>query len=535
MLKAFSVLWLAVFMPTLFLILPTGLSPIGLINAYVEENYYEKTYRGTFYLIEQQLQAVPSAQWPEVIEGLSETFGYSLQLQPIEALQLDSEQQGKLMAGTYVLTTTDHSVLLHRVKESAWALSLGLNQSLAEHVSRNSVGTLHLLAQSMDALPVTEWPQYLQSVSPQFPFSLTLQTDEELVLSATENETMASGQPVVQQQPDGLVTVYYRLRTPYVLKADQIDVQYPLGQYYVLLLITFVLCISAAMFLWVYPLWRDLNRLAVTANDFGEGRLELRAKVSRSSTVERLGRSFNQMADSIEEMILGQREMTNAIAHDLRTPLYRLRFAFEMLESEETTTAQKDKYENVIRASIDDLDHLINQTLVLSRYSRIADVSQFKACNLAQQIERELAHFQDEQTDLMIDYHCCDAMRSSTLIMDSRAMIRALNNLLSNAGRFAQMTIRVSLTCHGDQCSLVVEDDGCGLPESAWSKVFEPFAQENNAPRERHSGHGLGLAIVQQIAIWHKGQVSIQHSALGGAKFTMVWPKHVTLAVTSAV
>ncbi|UTV29167.1 ATP-binding protein [Photobacterium atrarenae] len=525
MLKAFSVLWLAVFMPTLFLILPTGLSPISLINAYVEENYYEETYRGTFYLLKQHLQSVPQAQWPDAISALSDTFGYSLQLQPVEDVTLDSDQKDKLLAGAYVLSTTDHSALLHRVEESPWVISLGLNQSLEEHVRRNSRGTFHLLAQAMQTIPVSDWTQYLQSVNQQVPYTLLLQTDDELKLSATETTLLNNAQPVVRQQPDGQMTLYYRLNAPYVLQADQVDGQYPFGHYYGLLLITFVIFISAAMFLWVYPLWRDLNRLAVTANDFGEGRLEKRAKVSRSSTVEKLGRSFNQMADSIEEMILGQREMTNAIAHDLRTPLYRLRFAFEMLGSEETTTAQKDKYENVIRASIDDLDHLINQTLVLSRYSRITDVSQFRECELARLIEKELDHFRDEHAGLVIEYRCCDDLREMTAVVDSRAMVRALNNLLSNAGRFARTTIRVTLSSREDQFSLIVEDDGCGLPESAWGKIFEPFAQENNAPRERNSGHGLGLAIVQQIANWHKGHVSIQHSTLGGARFDISWPK----------
>ena len=103
-------------------------------------------------------------------------------------------------------------------------------------------------------------------------------------------------------------------------------------------------------------------------------------------------------------------------------------------------------------------------------------------------------------------------------------MIRALNNLLSNACRYARSQIDITLTTKNTTCLLTVEDDGPGIPTQDQQRLFQPFAQQENKARDNSCGHGLGLAIVQQIACWHKGEAKITDSALGGVKFTLSWP-----------
>jgi two-component system sensor histidine kinase RstB len=231
------------------------------------------------------------------------------------------------------------------------------------------------------------------------------------------------------------------------------------------------------------------------------------------------------MADKIEQLFSTQKELTRAVAHDLRTPLYRLRFAVEMVKSE-SEVVENHEYFDAIDRSINDLDQLINQTLVLSRYNSAADVTSFDKCDLSVILEEEISYFKLDNPTLSIEFIIDLPLINDKPYVDKKALLRGLNNLLSNAARYAQTKILIHYYLDAGQYCLSVEEDGTGIPESQWEKVFSPFTQLNNEQRNNNNeGHGLGLAIVKQIMKWHSGNVELDQSSLGGAKFKMRWPK----------
>jgi len=72
-----------------------------------------------------------------------------------------------------------------------------------------------------------------------------------------------------------------------------------------------------------------------------------------------------------------------------------------------------------------------------------------------------------------------------------------------------------------------VQDDGAGIPEEDWDKVFTAFARLDDSRTRKSGGYGLGLSIVRRILYWHGGQAFVGRSEeLGGACFTLVWPRH---------
>ncbi len=288
----------------------------------------------------------------------------------------------------------------------------------------------------------------------------------------------------------------------------------------------FFVLVSLALVLWVYPLWRDLKRLVVTSTEFGNGVLSKRASTSKLSVISQLSDSFNQMADNIEQLIAGQKELTNSIAHDLRTPLYRLRFALEMMEDEDTPDLQRQKYRNTAHSSIEDLDHLINQTLLLSRYNRVADITHFSHCYFGQELLKEVDYFKLEHLDFNIHFDCAPDLKNQPLFVDNKGLMRAVKNLMTNASRFAQSTITISFLIEEEQYKIRVEDDGKGIPREQAEKIFEPFQQLNNDERSSDKGHGLGLAIVKQIMTLHKGSANVRQSSMNGALFELSWPTH---------
>ena len=170
------------------------------------------------------------------------------------------------------------------------------------------------------------------------------------------------------------------------------------------------------------------------------------------------------------------------------------------------------------------MDYLINQTLIHARYSRAADIKSFRKSNLATVITDEFEQYSRNQHAIKFSLSIDESLAENEQMADPRAIIRALSNLLSNALRFANGKINVSFNENETRYLLVVEDDGQGIEETQTENIFKPFSQINNDERSTGQGHGLGLAIVYQIALWHKGQASVERSSLGGARFELCWP-----------
>jgi two-component system sensor histidine kinase RstB len=110
---------------------------------------------------------------------------------------------------------------------------------------------------------------------------------------------------------------------------------------------------------------------------------------------------------------------------------------------------------------------------------------------------------------------------------EPRFLHRALQNLVSNAMRHAHSSVTVSYQVGQLRCRVDVEDDGPGVPESAWERIFTPFLRLDDSRTRASGGHGLGLSIVRRIIHWHDGRALINKSkSLGGACFSLSWPRN---------
>ena len=114
-----------------------------------------------------------------------------------------------------------------------------------------------------------------------------------------------------------------------------------------------------------------------------------------------------------------------------------------------------------------------------------------------------------------------DSQDSIRFTGNRAGLSRAVENLLSNAGRFAQNRVSVRAGSQNGGIVIEVDDDGGGVPESEREKIFEPFVRLEDAGQR---GAGLGLALVNRIVKRHGGSVSVADSPLGGAKFFLQLP-----------
>lgn len=279
-------------------------------------------------------------------------------------------------------------------------------------------------------------------------------------------------------------------------------------------------------FLLTFPVVRRLQRLERAALALGSGDLTARAPEPRvDDAISQLTRRFNAMADQVQGLLEGQQRLVQAVAHEIRTPIARLRFGAEVLDMT-SDPAERERRRLALDGDLEELEAMVQELLLYSRYESGQAPMDPQPLSILTTIERLVAKLPPGSSGVSV-VPAPDA--PAELSADARAFERALRNLLANAVRHAEGRVQVSWQADGHAVLLTVEDDGPGVPVEQRERIFEPFARMD-ASRDRGSGGvGLGLAIVQRILQAHGGSVVVGSSALGGAAFVTRWPSELGL------
>ncbi|MDO9622265.1 MAG: ATP-binding protein [Moraxellaceae bacterium] len=266
---------------------------------------------------------------------------------------------------------------------------------------------------------------------------------------------------------------------------------------------------------------RRLAGLTKTVLKLQSGDLSARMTLDGEDEISRLGDTVNHMAGHIQRLLDVQRELTQAVSHELRTPLARLRFGMEMLaESEDIDDryAQLDKLDE----DVSQLNTLIDEILTYASLEQGTPQLDFEVVDidaLLARIERETKAL-NKPAQLRVE-------AESGLFVDAvpRYLHRVIQNLVGNAMRYANNEVLLRFEVRQGTAFLTVEDDGPGIPEEDWKRVFEPFTRLDDSRTRSTGGYGLGLSIVNRIAYWFGGTIRVGRSVpLGGASFIMRWP-----------
>jgi signal transduction histidine kinase len=202
-------------------------------------------------------------------------------------------------------------------------------------------------------------------------------------------------------------------------------------------------------------------------------------------------------------------------SHELRSPLTRIRMGLEFMAAPPDGVANPAKDE--ITRNIAELDQLIDEILLASRLdAKEADLGTIESVDLIGLAAEECARI-----DATLDVQAPDGGMSVPGV--SKLLRRAVRNLLENARRHANGPATVTLSLDGGQARIRVCDNGPGVPEAFQERIFEPFYRLPGAS-ERDGGMGLGLAVVNSIAVRHGGTVRCSNRTGGGACFEIQLP-----------
>lgn len=270
----------------------------------------------------------------------------------------------------------------------------------------------------------------------------------------------------------------------------------------------------------------NLRTVESVAVRIARGEMGARVEASESTSVSRLAAAFNGMAEHIQRLVNVQREMIHAVSHELRTPVARIRFGVQMIEDCQSQEALQKQLDG-IDGDIQELDELIDEILTYARLEQGGPVFSLEEVSITDIVRQVVGEQQLVRPALSIESDIDEATERLALAdAEPRYIHRAIQNLVGNAGRYA--TGKVFVRCHIDEdhCRIDVEDDGPGIPEDEWEKVFTAFSRLDDSRTRTSGGYGLGLSIVRRILYWHNGQAFVSRSdSLGGARFSLVWPR----------
>lgn len=261
--------------------------------------------------------------------------------------------------------------------------------------------------------------------------------------------------------------------------------------------------------------WNDLFKMRHVAEQIGSGNLKARVNHVNSWLLKSPSNILNTMATHIEHLVMASQIISHAMAHELRTPLARIRFALGMYENEENSLHKKTLLHS-ISSDVDELESSIKTSLTYFKMQRnkielnLKTVSLQEWCN--ELCESLLPLKPDEFT---FHYYCQD----KKVAIDTKLADTVTKNLLLNAFKYANNKIILNISLKNEMVIITVDDDGPGIPLNDREKIFMPFFRLNIKKTVNKEGYGLGLAYVKLICEFHYGNTFVMTSALGGARF----------------
>ena len=384
---------------------------------------------------------------------------------------------------------------------------------------RALAGALAAVESRLRSTPVAEWKHSVAGISAETSGSFELFAATDIAGRETLDK-LKHGKIAYMQAAAGEVWALKELNDDYVL-AFRSQAPEALGPLDWMITLLFYAAMALVIMIWIWPLTRDLRALEKSAARFGNKNWVFDAHIKPSSQIYALAETFRKMAARIDGLIASHKDMSNAVAHEIKTPLSRMQFEIELAQRAKSPAEVQTSLGN-IKADMAAINDLVSATLnyaILERADLSLNIGTHNFTVLLPAITEYV------RNDARPDIHMCAELRGDTdnVVCDLHLMETVVKNLLYNAARYAKREVHLAFTVQDGLNQLLVDDDGPGIPEKDRHRAFDSFVQLES-PRTNKTGFGLGLAIVKRAIEWHNGKVLIAKSPLGGARICAVWP-----------
>ncbi|MDV3467673.1 ATP-binding protein [Stenotrophomonas sp. C3(2023)] len=384
-----------------------------------------------------------------------------------------------------------------------------------------SRATHALIQQQLLAIPPASRPAALSALQLQVQRSLALYSRQAIggMLDADQQRALSKGRVVLT---DDDRTSYGQLTgTDMVLRVGETEAGADLEEDIDLfdagdiveLLLVLTGAIAAPIFLLIRWLGHDVDLLDATvrgmhANEFNQDVPRMRTRLMRP-----LGLALHELSAQMQALLDGQRLMSQAVAHEMRTPLARLRFTTGYLEEQDDLDPATHALVQDLRADLETLEALTNAGVEYMRFGRMPIVERDQVD--VESLMRAVLHVIEGRADIAFSLHHAPL---PPINANAAALELALRNLVGNACTHARSRIEITIDRVDEAIRFRIDDDGEGIAVEDRQRVFEPYVRlGRNA-----GGFGLGLAMARAIAERHGGSLEALQSPLGGARLELL-------------
>ena len=274
---------------------------------------------------------------------------------------------------------------------------------------------------------------------------------------------------------------------------------------------------------------RPLEQLARTAHALGRGDLSARTGISRHDELGDVARAFDEMAGRVVALLRAQTELVANVAHELRTPLSRIRVALDLAAEGDAAAARAALAE--IAEDLGELERLVEDVLTSSRMDLAAGTASGAAppvhrapVDLGAVLEEAAGRFSHRHPERELRVEVALALPG--VVGDAVLLRRVLDNLLDNARKYSApgAPIQLRAAARGPSVVVEVEDRGEGIAPEDLQRLFTPFFRADPSRTRRTGGVGLGLSLSRRIAEAHGGTLVAESTLGAGTTMTLALP-----------
>lgn len=368
---------------------------------------------------------------------------------------------------------------------------------------------LDVLAHSISKI---QTPSALQAVDEHPDLMVEIIPVSEMYFNLEQTNTLNNGGFIIAYSQDDQPFIYSKLDSNDVVRVSVTSNQRA-KEGFIWYRIAFFTALALLVALWSWPIWRDIKKLERGAKSVQpDGSIQAIA-VGASSSLNVIASALQSLSERVRNLLNNQRELTSAVAHEFRTPLARLKFSIESMND---SSVKKSVSED-----IRELENLIQEMLEFSQSQHHAPELSFAEIPVADMVDSLIAALPATKTEQIQIVNQCEPV---ILHADGHFVERAITNLLNNAVKFAQQRIVLTTLEEPNHIIIYVEDDGPGVAPQLREKIFDAFYRPDQSRTRHQGGAGLGLATVKKIQEWHQGEIWVEESAIGGARFVLKYP-----------
>ena len=263
-----------------------------------------------------------------------------------------------------------------------------------------------------------------------------------------------------------------------------------------------------------------IRRITASMDRFGQGGLSTRVNIERQDEIGGLARSFDEMAERLQRLVVSERRLLQDISHELRSPLARLKFSVKLTRTAPDANVALDRVER----DVNRITSLLSEIVEVTRMEGEPSTRKWQKVDLGELVEETVS-----DCGVEAQFRGCsirvEGKINNEVAGDGELLRRAFENVLRNAIRYSpeQTKIEVTLAGTGQGAIIAVRDRGPGVPAEFLANIFQPFFRVEEARESDTGGIGLGLSIARRAVQLHGGTIAAEN-ANPGLRVTIAIP-----------